>query len=81
MKDTDYDISTFAFRERNQMWEHIMYIIDLNIQSETQRAIQQELTGESRVHQCGRASAITDLKALLLDERKKARTNAGLNAE
>lgn len=81
MKDTDYDINTFAFTERNAMWEHIMYIIDLNIQSETQRAIQQDVTGEIRVHQCGRANAISDLKSLLLEERKKARINVGLTPE
>lgn len=81
MKDTDYDISTFAFPEKNAVWEHIMYIIDLNIQAETNRAISPDVTGEARVHQCGRANAISDFKNLLLEERRKARVNAGLTPE
>lgn len=81
MKDTDYDINTFAFPERNAVWEHIMYIIDLNIKAEVEQAVSSQLLGESRVHQCGRASAMQDFKNLLLEERKKARTNAGLTPE
>lgn len=81
MKDTDYDINTFAFPERNAVWEHIMYIVDLNIKAEVEQAISPQLTGEARIHQCGRASAMSDFKNLLLDERKKARVNAGLTPE
>jgi len=58
-----------------------MYIIDLNIQAETQRAIANDITGEARIHQCGRANSITDFKALLLEERRKARVQAGLTPE
>ena len=72
MKDTDYNIGTFAFTAPNPLWEHILYIVDLNIQSETSRALQQDVVGETRVHQCGRASAMTDFKTLLLEERAKA---------
>lgn len=81
MKDTDYNIRTFAFTEKNAVWEHIMYIIDLNIQAETQRAIATDISGEARIHQCGRANAINDFKSLLLEEQRKARIDAGLNAE
>lgn len=81
MKDTDYDINTFAFPERNAVWEHIMYIVDLNIKAECEQAISSELLGEKRVHQCGRASAMQDFKNLLLEERKKARISAGLSPE
>jgi len=81
MKDTDYNLGTFAFSETNAVWEHIMYIIDLNIQAETQRAIANDITGEARIHQCGRANSITDFKALLLEERRKARVQAGLTPE
>jgi len=81
MKDTDYDISVFGFTEQNRMWEHIMFILDLNIKAETERAISSDLVGENRIHQCGRASAVTDFKALLLEERKNARIRAGLTPE
>jgi hypothetical protein len=81
MKDTDYNLNTFAFTEHNAVWEHIMYIVDLNIQAEVEQAISPIKQGEARIHQCGRASAITDFKNLLLEERKKARVNAGLTPE
>jgi hypothetical protein len=81
MKDTDYNLNTFAFQEHNALWEHIMYIVDLNIKMETEQAISSELSGESRVHQCGRASAMSDFKNLLLEERKNARIKAGLTPE
>lgn len=81
MKDTDYNLSTFAFQQPNAVWEHIMYIVDLNIQAEVEQALSAQLAGEARVYQCGRASAMQGFKELLLEERKKARINAGLSPE
>lgn len=81
MKDTDYDNSVFGFNEQNRMWEHIMFILDLNIKAETERAISPEMVGENRIHQCGRADALNNFKALLLEERKTARIRAGLIPE
>lgn len=81
MKDTDYDNSVFGFNEQNRMWEHIMFILDLNIKAETERAISPEMVGENRIHQCGRADALNNFKALLLEERKTARIRAGLTPE
>jgi hypothetical protein len=81
MKDTDYDNSVFGFNEHNRMWEHIVFLLDLNIKAETERAISPEMVGENRIHQCGRADALTNFKALLLEERKTARTRAGLTPE
>lgn len=81
MKDTDYNLSTFAFHETNPVWEHIMYILDLNIKAETEMAISKDVVGENRIHQCGRADALNNFKALLLEERKNARIKAGLTPE
>lgn len=81
MRDTDYDNSVFGFNEQNKMWEHIMFILDLNIKAETERAISPEIVGENRIHQCGRADALNNFKALLLEERKTARIRAGLTPE
>jgi len=81
MKDTDYDVSVFGFSENNRLWEHIIYILDLNIKAETERAISPEFTGENRIHQCGRADSLNNFKALLLEERKTARIKAGLTTE
>jgi hypothetical protein len=81
MKDTDYNVGVFAFPERNLVWEHIIYILDLNIKAETEMAVSKDIVGENRIHQCGRADALTNFKALLLEERKKARIDAGLTPE
>jgi hypothetical protein len=81
MQDTDYNVGVFAFSERNQVWEHIMYILDLNIKAETELAVSKDIVGENRIHQCGRADALTNFKALLLEERKKGRVQAGLTPE
>ena len=81
MKPTDYDISTFSFPEKNAVWEHIMYVLDLNIEAETERAISQDVVGENRIHQCGRADSLKGFKALLLEERRKARIHTGLSPE
>lgn len=81
MKDTDYNINVFAFPERNQLWEHIIYVLDLNIKAETDMAISKDLVGESRIHQCGRADALVNFKALLLEEQRKARVDAGLSPQ
>lgn len=81
MKDTDYNVSVFAFAEKNLVWEHIMYILDINIKAETEMAISKECVSENRIHQCGRADSLINFKALLLEERKKARIDAGLSPE
>jgi hypothetical protein len=81
VKDTDYNIGTFAFPEKNAVWEHIMYVLDLNIKAETEMAISKDSVGENRIHQCGRAEALVAFKALLLEEQRKARIQAGLTIE
>lgn len=81
MRDTDYNIGVYAFAERNQLWEHIIYVLDLNIKAETEMAVAKDTVGESRIHQCGRADALTNFKALLLEEKRKARIDAGLSPE
>ena len=43
--------------------------------------ISPEMVGENRIHQCGRADALTNFKALILEERKTARIKAGLTPE
>ena len=75
MRDTDYNLSVFAFTQKNDLWEHIQYLIDINIEAETNLAISTELSGEQRVHACGRAESLRQFKNLLNEERKKALDN------
>lgn len=72
MKDTDYRFEVFGFTEKNELWEHIMYIVDVNTEAESNIATGWEVSGEQRVHACGRAQAWKDMKTLLMAERKKA---------
>ena len=75
MRDTDYRIEVFGFTQQNELWEHIQYLIDINIEAETNLAISTELSGEQRVHACGRAESLRQFKNLLNEERKKALDN------
>jgi hypothetical protein len=75
MRDTDYRLEVFAFTQQNDLWEHIQYLIDINIEAETNLAISTELSGEQRVHACGRAESLRQFKNLLNEERKKALDN------
>ena len=75
MRDTDYRIEVFGFTQQNELWEHIQYLIDINIEAETNLAISTELSGEQRVHACGRAESLRQFKNLLNEERKRALDN------
>lgn len=72
MKDTDYNINVFGFTQKNELWEHIQYLIDINIEAEINLAVSTEVSGEQRIHACGRAESLKQFKNLLNEERKKA---------
>ena len=81
MKDADYNVQIFGFTEKNELWEHILYIVDINIDAETSTATGVEVSGEQRVHACGRAQAWKDIKTLLIEERKKGLSLRGIMDE
>lgn len=81
MRDTDYNVQVFGFTEKNELWEHILYIIDINIEAENSLATGVDVSGEQRVHACGRAQAWKDIKTLLKDERKKGLDLRGIQDE
>ena len=72
MNESDYDISIFGFDSKNQMWDTIMLILEHNYEIESTNAISGNVTGEKRIHLCGRAEATKDLINLLNSEREKA---------
>lgn len=72
MLEKDYDFRVFGFNEKNPIWESIMYIVDENIKAENEIAIGPDVSGEARVHACGRASSLVEFKKLLIEERRRA---------
>jgi hypothetical protein len=79
MKDAEYRVSVFGFTQPNELWEHILYIVDINIEAESNVATGVDVSGEQRIHACGRAQAWKDIKTLLLEERKKGLDANGIN--
>jgi hypothetical protein len=79
MKDSEYRVSVFGFTQPNELWEHILYIVDLNIEAESNVALGVDVSGEQRIHACGRAQGWKDIKTLLLEERKKGLDANGIN--
>lgn len=81
MKDEQYNVLVFGFTEKNELWEHIVHIVDLNIKAETELATGLEVSGEQRIHACGRAQAWQDIKTLLISERKKGLEAKGISGK
>jgi len=79
MKESEYRVSVFGFTQPNELWEHILYIVDINAEAESSVATGVEVSGEQRIHACGRAQAWKDIKTLLLEERKKGLDANGIN--
>jgi hypothetical protein len=69
-----YSNTVFAFTDpkTKDVWGNIMLILDQNIKVETEIALSPEIQGEKRIHQCGRASSLCEIKDMLISERKKA---------
>lgn len=74
MSDMKYSNTVFAFTDpkMKDVWGNIMLILDQNIKVETEIALSPEIQGEKRIHQCGRASSLREIKDMLISERKKA---------
>lgn len=71
MADFTYRRNVFAFHE-NEVFDHIVFILEQNIEAEVNNALRHSNSGESRVHACGRAEALKDILSAILDERKQA---------
>jgi len=71
MADFNYRRNVFAFHQ-NEIWDHIVFILEQNIEAEVNNALRHSNSGESRIHACGRAEALKDILSALIDERKQA---------
>lgn len=74
-----YNQEAFGFEGKSDVWDQFMVILDLNIKAETEEAISLDVNGETRIYACGRASAVKDLKRLMLEERKAALDKKNIN--
>lgn len=74
MSNIQYNNNAFAFTDPKiqDVWNNMIIILDQNIKVETEIAISPEIQGERRIHQCGRASSLREIKDMLITERKKA---------
>lgn len=77
----NYDKAVFSFTDGvpKQLWTSIIMILDQNIKVETDLALTTETQGEKRIHQCGRANSLIELKEMLVAERKAALDQANIN--
>lgn len=71
MSQFNFDIKTFGFHQ-NDVWDHIMFVLNENCETEVINAISVNLTSEQRAHACGRAEVIKDLIRTLNEQRSYA---------
>ena len=71
MADFNYRRNVFAFHE-NEIFDHVVFILEQNIEAEVNNALRHSNIGEGRIHACGRAEALKDILSAILDERKQA---------
>lgn len=60
--------------ETSDVWNVVLGEIESFITSETAVALDQSTLGETRIHQCGRASSLSDLREHLLAMKQEAMT-------
>ena len=71
-------IEAFAFVEKNEMWDAMNTLLDASIDVEVTYAIAGDTQGDERIHAAGRASALTDFRALIHNLRSQAREQNGM---
>ena len=64
-------LSALSF-DRSDVWDTVVSELSRFVEQETSNAIDQSVTGETRIHQCGRAAALSDFNDHLLSLRDLA---------
>lgn len=59
--------------EHNEVFDAVIAYIDASIDAEVDRAISYTTEGEKRIHACGRAESLKDLKDLLISQHLEAK--------
>lgn len=72
-KPIEQHIQNLAF-DTNPVFDAVLAYLQINIESEVDRAISYSMEGEKRVHACGRAEALKDFKDALLDIQQQAKS-------
>jgi hypothetical protein len=71
MSQFNFDIKTFGF-DKSDVWDHIMFVLSENSETEVSNALSVNLTSEQRSHACGRAEVLKDLIRTLNEQRSYA---------
>lgn len=71
MKESDFRVAVFGFREQNELWDHINFIIDENIKQLTDSVSDANTVGEARIHVAGSLHAILAFKDTLKQLRSE----------
>ena len=58
--------------ETNEVFDAVLAYLNYSIEAEVDRAISYSTEGEKRVHACGRAESLKDIKDLLLNQQQEA---------
>jgi len=66
-------LAPLAF-ESSEIWDSVLYELEEFCIAETAQALDGSNLGETRVHYCGRASALVDFRQHLQDLRSQARS-------
>lgn len=72
-KRIEEHIQNLAF-DSNPVFDAVLAYLQINIESEVDRAISYSTEGEKRIHACGRAEALKDFREALIDVQQQAKT-------
>jgi hypothetical protein len=71
MKESDFRVSVFGFKDNNELWEHILFVVDENIKTTVGVVSDPNCKGEDRIHTAGGLNALLLLKDTLDRLRKE----------
>ena len=71
MKESEFRVSVFGFKENNDLWNHINFIIDENIKQLTDSVSDINKTNEERVHVAGSLHAMLAFRDTLTQLRSE----------
>ena len=71
MKESDFRVSVFGFKEGNELWDHIQFVISENVKVITNTVSDPNTKGEDRIHASGNLYAMLSLKETLDDLRRQ----------
>lgn len=71
MKESEFRVSVFGFKEDNELWDHINFIVDENIKQLTDSVSDINTHGEDRIHVSGSLHAMLAFRDTLKQLRSE----------